>query len=59
MSTQVLESKQFVDLKLSLRDELVLEYYRIMSNLAQYKRNVPKNKTNSFLAKILRWRIFS
>ncbi|MGI9565849.1 MAG: hypothetical protein ACR2LL_02395 [Nitrosopumilus sp.] len=59
MSTQVLESKHFVELKLSLRDEIVLEYYRIMSNLAQYKRNVLKNKTNSFLAKILRWRTFS
>ena len=59
MSTQVLESKQFAELKLNLRDEIVLEYYRIMSNLAQYKRNVLKSKTNSFLTKILRWRTFS
>ena len=59
MSTQVLESKYFVELKLSLRDEITLEYYRIMSILAQYKRNVLKNKTNSFLAKILKWSAFS
>ena len=59
MSTQVLESKQFVEIKLSLRDEIVIEYYRSMSNLAQYKRKALKNKTNSFLSKILRWRTFS
>ena len=45
MSVQKLEEIQ--ESKITLRDEFLLEYYRLMSKFAQFKRNFLKKYTVS------------
>ena len=51
MSAQRLEDIQ--EVKITFKDEFLLEYYRLMSKFAQFKRNLLKKYTASRSTKIL------
>ena len=56
MSVQKLE--EIGEFKLTFRDEFLLEYYRLMSKFAQFKKNFLKKSTVSQGTKTLQTRGF-